>query len=42
VTIEPAAYRHVMAGVLFLFLRLSDWVILNDQLFAPAAAGLID
>ena len=30
----PRAYRYLMAGTLFLFLLLSDWVVLNGPLLA--------
>ena len=32
--LAPRAYRYLMAGTLFLFLLLSDWVILNGPLLA--------
>ncbi|OYV99593.1 MAG: hypothetical protein B7X11_05255 [Acidobacteria bacterium 37-65-4] len=31
---ESRAYKYLMAGILFLFLLLSDWVILNGPLLA--------
>ena len=38
---EPRAYRYVIAGVLFLFLLLSDWVVLNGPLLAVRRGLLV-